>query len=182
LSFSAVRWLGGRRPAVGYHRVPGFERRQSREPEHAQRLAARPRRSTGFIIAIVAAVAILFTGWPPIDPILSVLVALLILKSSAEIVRSSAHILLEGAPVGVDLAVLRSDLVAMVPAVEEVHHVHAWSLTQEQSLVTLHVRCAPDQDPEEIVPAVNGRLRKRFGILHSTVQVDHADCVNEQHR
>jgi cobalt-zinc-cadmium efflux system protein len=136
----------------------------------------------GFVIAIVAAVAILFTGWSPIDPILSVLVALLILKSAWEIVRSSGHILLEGAPAGLDLDALRADLIATVPAVEEVHHIHAWSLTQEQSLVTLHVRCAPDADRETIVPAVNGRLRERFGIAHSTIQVDQADCVDEHHR
>jgi cobalt-zinc-cadmium efflux system protein len=136
----------------------------------------------GFVIAIIAAVAILFTGWSPVDPILSVLVALLILKSAAEIVKSSAHILLEGAPPGLDLAALRSDLIATVPAVEEVHHIHAWSLTQGQSLMTLHVRAAPNADPEAIVPAVNRRLRERFGISHSTIQVDHADCVDEHHR
>jgi cobalt-zinc-cadmium efflux system protein len=136
----------------------------------------------GFVIAIVAAVAILFTGWSPIDPILSVLVAVLILKSAWEIVRSSAHILLEGAPAGLNLDALRADLLATVPGIEEVHHIHAWSLTQEQSLVTLHVRCAPDTDPQTIVPAVNGRLRERFGIAHSTIQVDHADCIDEHHR
>lgn len=136
----------------------------------------------GFVIAIVAAIAILWTGWSPIDPILSVLVAILILRSAAEIVKSSAHILLEGAPTDFDLSALRSDLIAAVPAVEEVHHIHAWSLTQEQSLVTLHVRCVPDANPETIVPAVNSRLRKRFGISHSTIQVDHADCADQHHR
>lgn len=136
----------------------------------------------GFIIAIVAAVAILWTGWSPIDPLLSVLVAVVILKSAAEIVRSSAHILLEGAPADLDVTSLRADLVATVPAVEEVHHVHAWSVTQEEALVTLHVRCASDADPEVIVPAVSERLRTRFGISHSTIQVDHADCDDEHHR
>jgi cobalt-zinc-cadmium efflux system protein len=136
----------------------------------------------GFVIAIVAAVAILFTGWSPIDPILSVLVAVLILKSAWEIVKSSAHILLEGAPEGLDLDAMRTDLIATVPAVAEVHHIHAWSLTQEQALVTLHVRCAPDADPETIVPAVNLRLQERFKVVHSTIQVDHADCIDEHHR
>ena len=136
----------------------------------------------GFVIAIVAAIAILWTGWSPIDPILSVLVALLILRSAAGIVKSSAHILIEGAPTGFDLSVLRSDLIATVPAVEEVHHIHAWSLTQEELLVTLHVHCAPDADPATIVPAVNNRLRERFGISHSTIQIDHEDCADPHHR
>ena len=135
----------------------------------------------GFVVAIVAALVILSTGWSPIDPILSVIVALLILKSAAEIVRSSAHILLEGTPAGLDLGGLRADLVASVPGVTDVHHVHAWSLTAEQSLVTLHVRCGPGGDPGGITPAVVTRLKERFGVSHSTVQVDAQDCADEHH-
>jgi cobalt-zinc-cadmium efflux system protein len=135
----------------------------------------------GFIVAIVAAGIILWTGWSPIDPLLSILVALLILKSAAGIVRSSAHILLEGTPPGLDLDALRADLMAALPSVAEVHHVHAWSLTSEQSLVTLHVRCAPGADAQSIIPAVNRRLRDGFGIGHSTIQVDAADCDDAHH-
>jgi len=136
----------------------------------------------GFVVAIIAAAVILFTGWSPIDPILSVVVAILILKSAAEIVKSSAHILLEGVPPGLDLSELRADLTAVLPAVIEVHHVHAWSLTAEQPLVTLHVRCNPDADQKTIIPAINRRLKDRFGITHSTIQIDPAECPDEQHR
>ena len=136
----------------------------------------------GFVVAIIAALVILATGWSPIDPILSILVALLILKSAADIVRASAHILLEGTPPGLDLAGLRADLQASIPTVSEVHHIHAWSLTAEQTMVTLHVRGAPGSDPAGIVPAVAQRLRERFGIGHSTIQLDCEDCMDEQHR
>jgi len=136
----------------------------------------------GFVVAIIAAGVILLTGWSPIDPILSVLVAVLILKSAFEIVKSSAQILLEGTPPGLDLSVLRADLAAALPAVAEVHHVHAWSLTAEQPMVTLHVRCAPGADPSSIIPAVNQRLKERFGISHSTIQVDPEDCQDEDCR
>ena len=135
----------------------------------------------GFVVAIIAAGVILLTGWSPIDPILSVLVALLILKSAAQIVKSSAHILLEGTPPNLDLHVLRADLQTALPAVAEVHHVHAWSLTEEHPLVTLHVRCTPDADPESIIPAINRRLKDRFGITHSTIQVDPGECQDEHH-
>jgi cobalt-zinc-cadmium efflux system protein len=135
----------------------------------------------GFVVAIVAAVVILFTGWSPIDPLLSILVAILILKSAGEIVKSSAHILLEGTPDGFDPGAVRDDLIAAVPAVVEVHHIHAWSITQEQSLVTLHVRCAPDCDTTTVVTAINRRLKERFGLKHSTIQVDHEDCEDELH-
>jgi cobalt-zinc-cadmium efflux system protein len=136
----------------------------------------------GFVVAIVAAGVILLTGWSPIDPILSVVVAILILRSAGQIVKSSAHILLEGAPPGLDLRALRADLAAALPAVVEVHHVHAWSLTAEQPMVTLHVRCKPDADPKSIIPDINRRLRTRFGITHSTIQVDHTDCLDEHHQ
>lgn len=136
----------------------------------------------GFIIAIVAALIILRTGWSPIDPILSVLVALLILKSATGIVRSSAHILMEGAPAELDVPALSADIIASVPSVQEVHHVHAWSLTQEQVMVTLHVRCGTDAVPDSVVPAINERLQKQFGISHSTIQIDHADCEDTHHR
>ncbi len=135
----------------------------------------------GFVVAIIAAMVILFTGWSPIDPLLSIAVALLILKSAGEIVRSSAHILLEGTPAGFDPGAVRDDLIAAVPAVVEVHHMHAWSITQEQSLVTLHVRCASECDTTTVVTAVNRRLKERFGINHSTIQVDHEDCDDEHH-
>jgi cobalt-zinc-cadmium efflux system protein len=135
----------------------------------------------GFVVAIIAAGVILLTGWSPIDPILSVLVAVLILKSAAQIVKSSAHILLEGTPPNLDLNVLRADLRTALPAVAEVHHVHAWSLTEEQPLVTLHVRCTPGADTQSIIPAINRRLKDRFGITHSTIQVDPGDCQDQHH-
>ena len=136
----------------------------------------------GFVVAIIAAGVILLTGWSPIDPILSVVVAILILKSAFQIVKSSTHILLEGAPSGLNIGELRADLAAALPSVAEVHHVHAWSLTAEQPLVTLHVRCSPDADVESIIPAINKRLKDRFGITHSTIQIDRADCLDEYHR
>ena len=134
-----------------------------------------------FVVAIIAAGIIVLTGWTPIDPILSILVAVLILKSAYEIVKSSAHILLEGTPPDLDLDALRTDLAAAVPAVAEVHHVHAWSLTAEKSMVTLHVRCVPDTEAASVIPAITDRLKKRFGITHSTIQIDIGDCVDQHH-
>ncbi|MEI9987274.1 MAG: cation diffusion facilitator family transporter [Aliidongia sp.] len=136
----------------------------------------------GFVVAIVAALVILATGWSPIDPILSILVALLILKSAGGIVRASSHILLEGTPPGLDLAALGADLEAGIPVVQEVHHIHAWSLTAERTMVTLHVRCAPGTDAATVIPAVSQRLREQFGIDHSTIQLDCEDCADRNHR
>jgi len=130
----------------------------------------------GFFIAIVAAGIILFTGWSPVDPILSVVVAVIILKSAWEIIASSAHILLEGSPEGFDVKALGDDILANVPGVNDIHHIHAWSLTSEDSMVTLHVRCKPEADASLVIPAINERLKSQFKIAHSTIQIDLADC------
>ncbi len=135
----------------------------------------------GFAITIVGAGIIVLTGWTRIDPLLSIAVTLLILRSALGIVRSSAHILLEGTPAGFDELAVRSDLVAAVPGVEDVHHVHVWCLTEQETFITLHVRGVAGTSIDTLVPAVTRRLEQRFGIAHATVQVDHAECDDEHH-
>ena len=119
----------------------------------------------GSVAAIAAALVILWTGWTPIDPLLSVLVALLILRSAWFLVRESGHILLEGAPDHLDVRTLREDLVAAVPGVEDMHHVHAWSLTQDKPMLTLHARIADSHGSDRITSAIKARaaraLRRR---------------------
>jgi cobalt-zinc-cadmium efflux system protein len=135
----------------------------------------------GFGITILAALIVLLTGWTRADPILSLLIAVLISRSAVAIVRSSGHILLEGTPEGLDVASVRADLAAVLPGVTDVHHVHAWSLTEEQSFITLHVRVSADADVDSLVPAISHRLEDRFGIRHSTIQIEHAECADERH-
>ncbi|MBV9420811.1 MAG: cation diffusion facilitator family transporter, partial [Alphaproteobacteria bacterium] len=131
----------------------------------------------GFVVAIVAAGVIVLTGWTPIDPILSVLVAALILKSAWQIVKASSHILLQGTPVNLSADAMARDLVASVPGVADVHHVHIWSLTSEQPHVTLHARSSGAS--AGVIAAINARLKEKYGIAHSTIQVDVDDCADE---
>jgi cobalt-zinc-cadmium efflux system protein len=79
--------------------------------------------------AIVAATVIMLTGWTPIDPLLSVFVALIILRSAWRVVRDSGRILLEGVPDGLSIALIKADLENNVPGVRNAHHIHAWSIT-----------------------------------------------------
>lgn len=129
----------------------------------------------GSVAAIGAALVILATGWMPIDPLLSLLVCLLILRSAWELVRVSSHILLEGAPRDLDYDDLAADLQAAVATVQDVHHVHAWSLTPRRTLLTLHVTVAPDGDLDRVLVQIKAFLAER-GIAHSTVQVERATC------
>src|SRR3546814_18931800 len=102
----------------------------------------------------------------PIDPILSVLVALLILRSAWVLVGESWHVLMEGAPEGFDVAALRTALTEAVPGVLDVHHVHAWSLTPERPLLTMHATLADDADHDDALHRLPPVLTERFRIEH----------------
>lgn len=125
----------------------------------------------GSIAAIGAAVIIMTTGWMPADPILSALVALLVLFAGIRIARKSGHILLEGTPAGLEPEEIQADLLAEVDGVALVAHFHAWALTETRPLITLEVTAAPGADPDQVRRAVKARLAARFDVSHATVEV-----------
>lgn len=133
----------------------------------------------GSVGAIAAAGVILATGWWAVDPILSLLVSLLILASAWRLVRQSGHILMEGTPSDVDSFHLRELVPASVPEVIDVHHVHIWSLTPERPVVTLHARIDRAADHDAVLARIKKLLLDRFGIDHSTIQIEHGDCADE---
>ena len=135
----------------------------------------------GSVAAIAAALVIMWTGWMPIDPLLSALVALLILRSAWFLVRETGHILLEAAPAHLDVRTLREDLMAAVPGVEDIHHVHAWSLTQDKPMITLHARIADVHGGDRIASAIKAQLRERYGVDHATVEIE-CDACADGHR
>lgn len=126
----------------------------------------------GSAAAIIAALIIMATGYTIADPILSVLVALLILRSAVAIVKESAHILMEGAPEGAEGEQIANDLMANVDGLTDVHHVHAWSLGTNRAVATLHARLTPDADAGTTIAAIKARLAEEFGIGHATVQIE----------
>ena len=134
----------------------------------------------GSVAAIVAAGIILWTGWMPIDPILSLLVALLILRSAWVLVRQSWHVLMEGAPEGLDVPDLRKTLMDAVPGVLDVHHIHAWSLTPERPLLTMHATLADDADHDAVLHRLRREVAERYGIEHVTIQLERGHCTDAQ--
>ena len=133
----------------------------------------------GSLAAIVAALVILGTGWQAIDPLLSLLVCGLILKSAWSIVSDSGHILLEGTPEEIDTDRLSLELRQAVPEVQDVHHVHVWALTPQQRLLTLHITIAQDSDQDRVLHAVKLFLLNRWKVDHSTIQVERAGCPDQ---
>jgi cobalt-zinc-cadmium efflux system protein len=132
----------------------------------------------GSVAAIAAALVILGTGWTPIDPLLSLVITLLILRSAWLITKDAGHILLEGAPVGIDVREVQKELEAAIPEVISIHHVHAWSLTEDHPIMTLHARISPSTPPETVAAAIKARLRQSYGIEHATVEIEHRTCAD----
>jgi cobalt-zinc-cadmium efflux system protein len=133
----------------------------------------------GSVAAIVAAGIIMATGWIQADPILSVLVALIILRSAWSLTAESAHILLEGAPGNISLDDVTRDLAAHVAGVTDIHHAHLWSLDGKRSMITLHARIRADVARPVVVEKLKARLNATHGIGHATieVEVEGEDCA-----
>jgi len=133
----------------------------------------------GSVAAIVAAIVIIYTGWTLIDPILSVAVAMLILRSAWSLVKRSAHVLLEGAPDWLDVSDMQERVVANVPGVSGIHHVHVWGLTPQQLMLTMHVTLADNVPSQsDVVRRVKAFVEQEYGIGHSTVEVEIDGCAD----
>jgi cobalt-zinc-cadmium efflux system protein len=128
----------------------------------------------GSVAALVAAGIIILTGWMPADPILSILVALIILRGAWRVVSEAGHILLEGSPPELDVEAVVADLTDTINGVERIHHVHAWSITQERCMVTLHAVIASDLAATDAISAIKKRLKEEHKIDHATVEIERA--------
>ena len=134
----------------------------------------------GSVGAIAAAVGIMFTGWTVLDPLLSLLVAMLVVRSAWRLVSESLRVLLQAVPQGVDARAAEAGLAAL-PEVAEAWHFHAWTLTDESSVATVHVSPAPGVDPLQLPKLVTGWLHDRYAIDHVTVQVDPPGARDRTH-
>ncbi|MDH5302584.1 MAG: cation diffusion facilitator family transporter [Gammaproteobacteria bacterium] len=133
----------------------------------------------GSLAAVVAAIVIIYSGWTPIDPILSVFVALLILRSAWSLVKHSAHVLLEGAPESLNISAMQEKLIAAVPSVTSIHHVHVWGLTPQDLMLTMHVRLtATPGNPTECIRRIKAVLQAEYSIGHSTIEIETDDCAD----
>jgi len=133
----------------------------------------------GSVGAIGASVVILLTGWRYADPLASVLIGALILLSSWRLLRDSVGILLEETPRGIDAEEVGRAMVAL-PGVEEVHDLHVWTITSGFPALAAHVLVGPGQNCHAKRRDLEALLEGRFGIDHTTLQVDHAGDHNAE--
>ncbi|MEF2070767.1 cation diffusion facilitator family transporter [Consotaella aegiceratis] len=132
----------------------------------------------GSVAALAAALVIMATGWTPIDPILSVVVALILLVSAWRLVRDAGHVLLEGAPTDLDVSDIGPHLAKAIPEVREIHHLHAWTITPERKMVTLHACVIESADPPAVTQAIKAELQRTFSINHATVEIERHVCAD----
>ncbi len=131
--------------------------------------------------ALVAGLVILWTAWTPVDPILSAIVAALMIRSGVAVARESAHILLEGTPRGLDPDVVESALRARIPALEGIHHMHSWSLSDERPILTLHATLKRGSDSDQCIRDITRELHRGFHVSHATIQVEFESCDGPNH-
>ena len=120
---------------------------------------------------IAAAVTILLTDWTLADPLASGVIALLILPRTWSLLRQAVNVLLEGAPPHLDVREIETALCA-APGIRRVHDLHVWTLTSGREAMSAHVVVEPGAPPDRILDALHVILHARFGIDHTTLQLE----------
>lgn len=123
----------------------------------------------GSVAAISAGIVIVTTGWTPIDPLLSLLVAVLILVSALRLLREVVHVLMEGVPLQIQLESVGHDLAAL-PGVQRVHDLHVWTLSSGTVALSAHLDIRDLANWLHILAAARDMLAKQHGIAHVTLQ------------
>lgn len=132
----------------------------------------------GSVGAIFAALIIQFTNWTPIDPILSILVSCLVLRSAWALMKESIHELLEGTPGQISIDVLKKDLTFNIPEVRNIHHVHLWQVG-EKPFMTLHAQVIPPYDHDALLKRIKDYLLQHYQIDHATIQMEYQHCDDD---
>jgi cobalt-zinc-cadmium efflux system protein len=132
----------------------------------------------GVVAIMVGALIIRSTGWTRIDPVLSILIAILIIWTAWDITRESLNILLEGLPRGLELKQV-TQAIRDVDGVLDVHDLHIWSLGSNSHALSCHVLIAdmPPSKSDHILHRVKHLLADKFHVHHTTVQFEHMSCA-----
>jgi cobalt-zinc-cadmium efflux system protein len=136
----------------------------------------------GSVGVVVAGAVILLTGWLPIDPLLSLGIAVLIAIGAWRIVRETVNLLMEGTPAGIDITAVTGEIDGTAHVTQS-HDLHVWALSSEEIALSCHVvidDCSLG-DAEHIVRGLEQRLCDRFAIGHTTIQIESCHPCGEIH-
>lgn len=132
----------------------------------------------GSVGAIVAGLLILLFDWTLADPIISVVVALLILRSAWGILRTSLHILMEGTPHTIDAQEVKERLLEL-EGVVDVHDLHVWTITSGLDLFTCHINVTTNADEQLVLRSALKLVHDQCGIEHATIQIEKPETMHD---
>ncbi|MFW6066748.1 MAG: cation diffusion facilitator family transporter [Myxococcota bacterium] len=127
----------------------------------------------GSVAAMVAGVLLVTVGWRLADPVASLCISLLLFYGASQLLRETMHVLMEGAPRGMDIAQVEQTIL-QTAGVQSVHDLHVWALTPDEPMLTCHVVLAVDAHGTDVARFVGERLAEHHGIHHVTVQPEAA--------
>ncbi|SHE13995.1 Cadmium, cobalt and zinc/H(+)-K(+) antiporter [Chlamydia abortus] len=133
----------------------------------------------GSVGAILAGIIMLLFGWYAADPIISVLVALLILKSAWGIIKHTVHILMEGTPITIDQTEVKEAL-GSIDGVVDVHDLHIWTITSGLDSLSCHILIEDHMDSQKILQAAIHIIEEKFKIRHTTIQIETSAIHHEE--
>ncbi|GGK26794.1 cation transporter [Streptomyces camponoticapitis] len=129
----------------------------------------------GSVTVLISATIILTTGWQAADPIASLVIGLMIVPRTVKLLRETLNVLLEAAPKGVDMGEVRAHIVAL-PGVEDVHDLHAWTITSGMPVLSAHVVVSQSVldsvGHEKMLHDLQGCLGSHFDVEHCTFQLE----------
>ncbi|MGD9812651.1 MAG: cation diffusion facilitator family transporter [Sphingobium sp.] len=132
----------------------------------------------GSLGVVGGAALIMFTGWLWIDPVVAVGIGLWVLPRTWLLLKDTTHILLEGVPVRLSIIKIRA-AIAETAGVAGVHDLHVWSMTSDDSSLTVHIELADGADAEDVRIRVATMLDERFEIEHATIQTEQVPCDDD---
>jgi cobalt-zinc-cadmium efflux system protein len=130
----------------------------------------------GSVAALIAGVVIVFTGWTPIDPLLSIVIGALLVTSSLRLLREALHGLMEGVPLHLSPEEI-GRAIASVPGVASVHDLHIWSVAPDKPMLSAHVLVVDLRRWDAVLAEARELLRERYGIEHVTLQPEPVEHV-----
>lgn len=134
----------------------------------------------GSIGAIIGGIVIYFTEWYHADVIVSVILASLILRSGLKLLTDCVRIMMMGKPDNISEQEIKNAILANIADVKEIHHIHIWEIASGQLALTAHVVMIDGGDCDTTIWAVKKILIDEFDIAHSTIQLEHNECPDEE--
>ncbi|WP_018665109.1 cation diffusion facilitator family transporter [Heyndrickxia acidiproducens] len=120
---------------------------------------------------VIAGFVILFTGWEWLDPVVSLLIAIVIFIGTWGLLREALDLSLDSVPVGIDADEIRTYLESL-PTVLDVHDLHIWGMSTTETVLTVHIVRSQIEDNDELLQKLETELHNRFGIAHATIQIE----------